>query len=43
MKAMPSKLPYVNLFPNYANRQQLATDSYEAHCARTCNSSSCRT
>jgi len=31
LKAMPSKLPYVNLFPNYANRQQLATDSYEAH------------
>jgi hypothetical protein len=31
LKAMPAKLPYVNLFPNYANRQQLGTDSYEAH------------
>lgn len=31
LKAMPSKLPYVNLFPNYANRQQLGADSYEAY------------
>jgi hypothetical protein len=31
LKAMPAKLPYVNLFPNYANRQQLGTDNYEAH------------
>jgi hypothetical protein len=31
MKAMPAKLPYVNLFPNYASRQQLGTDTYEAH------------
>jgi hypothetical protein len=26
---MPAKLPYVNLFPNYANRQQLGAASYE--------------
>jgi hypothetical protein len=31
MKAMPTKLPYVNLFPNYASSQQLGTPSYEAH------------
>jgi len=31
LKAMPNKLPYVNLFPNYANRQQLGTASYEEH------------
>jgi hypothetical protein len=27
-RAMPDKLPYVNLFPNYANRRQLAAESY---------------
>ncbi|MBI5083680.1 MAG: hypothetical protein HZB13_03655 [Acidobacteria bacterium] len=31
LKAMPGKLPYVNLFPNYASPQQLGADSYEAH------------
>lgn len=31
LKAMPDKLPYVNLFPNYANRQQLGAESYEAY------------
>lgn len=31
LKAMPDKLPYVNLFPNYANRQQLGTSTYEEH------------
>lgn len=30
-RAMPGKLPYVNLFPNYANRQQLGAESYEAY------------
>ena len=29
LKAMPGKLPYVNLFPNYANRQQLGAETYE--------------
>ena len=29
LKAMPGKLPYVNLFPNYANSQQLAAATYE--------------
>jgi hypothetical protein len=31
LKAMPTNLPYVNLFPNYASSQQLGTDTYEAH------------
>lgn len=31
LRAMPSKLPYVNLFPNYANRQQLGAATYEEH------------
>lgn len=30
-RAMPGKLPYVNLFPNYANRRQLGAESYEAY------------
>ncbi|MCL4784839.1 MAG: hypothetical protein KJZ70_17535 [Bryobacterales bacterium] len=30
-RAMPEKLPYVNLFPNYASLQQLGTDSYDAY------------
>lgn len=29
LKALPGKLPYVNLFPNYANRQQLGANTYE--------------
>ena len=33
MKAMPAKLPYVNLFPNYANRQQLGADIPKLTCA----------
>jgi hypothetical protein len=31
LKAMPGKLPYVNLFPNYANAKQLGTESYESY------------
>jgi hypothetical protein len=31
LKAMPGKLPYVNLFPNYANSGQLGADTYEQH------------
>jgi len=31
LKAMPGKVPYVNLFPNYATRQQLGAASYEEH------------
>jgi hypothetical protein len=27
----PEKWPYINLFPNYANAQQLGTPTYEAH------------
>jgi hypothetical protein len=27
----PGKWPYINLFPNYANSQQLGTTSYEEH------------
>jgi hypothetical protein len=27
----PGKWPYINLFPNYANAQQLATPTYEDH------------
>jgi len=30
-RAMPDKLPYVNLFPNYASRRQLGAESYEAY------------
>lgn len=32
--ARPGKLPYINLFPNYANAEQLGTDTYDAHVAR---------
>jgi len=28
---MPGRFPYINLLPNYANSQQLGTDTYEAH------------
>lgn len=31
MRAMPGKLPYVNLFPNYANQKQLGAESYDAY------------
>lgn len=31
LKAMPGKLPYVNLFPDYADRRQLGIDNYEAY------------
>ncbi len=31
MSALPGTLPYVNLFPNYANRQQLGADTYDAY------------
>lgn len=30
-RAMPDKLPYINLFPNYAAPQLLGTDSYDAY------------
>ncbi len=30
-RAMPGKLPYVNLFPNYASAKQLGSPSYEDH------------
>jgi hypothetical protein len=30
----PKHLPYTNLFPNYANEQQLGTKSYDEHIAR---------
>ncbi len=31
LKADPKHLPYVNLFPNYANAKQLGNNSYEQH------------
>lgn len=30
----PKHLPYINLFPNYANEQQLGTKTYDEHVAR---------
>jgi len=33
-KARAGKLAYINLFPNYANAQQLGTDSYDEHVQR---------
>lgn len=30
----PKRLPYINLFPNYANEQQLGTKTYDEHVAR---------
>ena len=30
-RAMPEKLPYINLFPNYASPRALGTDSYDAY------------
>lgn len=30
----PRRLPYINLFPNYANEQQLGTKTYDEHVAR---------
>jgi hypothetical protein len=30
----PGRLAYVNLFPNYASREQLGTESYEEHVGR---------
>lgn len=27
----PNKIPYINLYPNYANRQQLGTETYWEH------------
>lgn len=32
--ARPGKLAYINLFPNYANAQQLGTPSYDEHVSR---------
>ena len=33
-QARPGKLAYINLFPNYANEQQLGTTSYDEHVGR---------
>lgn len=33
-EARPGRLSYINLFPNYANEQQLGTKSYEEHVRR---------
>ena len=33
-KARPGRLAYVNLFPNYANRRQLAAPTYEQYVSR---------
>ncbi|MCZ2156432.1 MAG: hypothetical protein LC114_21430 [Bryobacterales bacterium] len=30
-RSMPEKLPYINLFPNYASSQSLGTESYDAY------------
>ena len=30
----PGRLPYINLFPNYANQEQLGTPDYEEHVQR---------
>ena len=32
--AHPGKLAYINLFPNYASREQLGTETYEEHVKR---------
>ena len=32
--AHPGKLAYINLYPNYANQQQLGTETYDEHVAR---------
>jgi hypothetical protein len=32
--AHPGKLAYINLYPNYANQQQLGAETYEEHVAR---------
>jgi len=32
--ARPGKLAYINLFPNYASKEQLGTETYEEHVAR---------
>jgi hypothetical protein len=34
--ARPGKMVYVNLFPNYANEQQLGTPTYDEHVAQFC-------
>lgn len=34
LKKDPKHLPYINLFPNYANEQQLGTKTYDEHVAR---------
>lgn len=31
LAATPEKIPYINLFPNYANQQQLGAETYEEH------------
>ncbi len=36
LKADPKRLPYINLFPNYANEQQLGNPTYEAHVDQFC-------
>lgn len=34
MMETPQKIPYINLYPNYANQQQLGTETYEEHVER---------
>ena len=36
-KTSPGKLTYINLFPSYANREQLGADSYEHYVGRFVN------
>jgi hypothetical protein len=36
-KASPGKLAYINLFPNYASREQLGADNYEQYVSRFVN------
>ena len=31
VKETPDKIPYINLYPNYANQKQLGTETYEEH------------
>jgi len=33
-EARPGKLAYINLFPSYASKEQLGTDTYEEHVSR---------
>lgn len=37
LKKDPKHLPYINLFPNYANEQQLGNPTYEEHVEQFCS------